>query len=206
MMDVLAVYEKPYDARYPVICLDEKSKQLIDDVRNQQPVQAGKPRRIDFEYKRNGTINLFAAVEPKAGTRHITVTKRRTKNDFATWIRWLVTQPYRNAKKIIMVLDNLNTHTEKAIQETFGTEEAEALLKRIEFHHTPKHASWLNQVEIELAALSTQCLSQRIPTFQDMQHQVAVWQRERNMHRIGINWTFTREKARQKFHLIGNQD
>lgn len=199
-MDVLEVYERPYDSDYPVVCFDEKSKQLLDDVRKGIPTKPGKERRQDYEYKRQGTANLFVSVEPKAKRRSIQVTKRRTKIHFAKEIKRLVTKRYKKAKKVIMVLDNLNTHHEKAIREVLG-QEAEEILKRVEFHHTPNHASWLNMAEIEISALTTQCLGQRIPVFQEMQRQVAAWVRDRNQKGVGINWTFTREKARQKFKV-----
>lgn len=204
-MDVLEVYERPYDPDIPVVCFDEKSKQLLDKVRENLPARPGKERRKDYEYKRHGTVNLFVSVEPKGKKRTIKVTKRRTKVDFAKEIKRLITKTYRKAEKLIMVLDNLNTHREKAIREVLG-EEAEEILKKIEFHYTPKHASWLNMAEIEMSALTTQCLRQMIPTFQGMQRQTAAWVRDRNEKRVGINWTFTRTKARQKFKLNTNQN
>lgn len=205
MMDVLEVYERPYDPDIPVVCFDEKSKQLLDKVRENLPARPGKERRKDYEYKRHGTVNLFVSVEPKGKKRTIKVTKRRTKVDFAKEIKRLITKTYRKAEKLIMVLDNLNTHREKAIREVLG-EEAEEILKKIEFHYTPKHASWLNMAEIEMSALTTQCLRQMIPTFQGMQRQTAAWVRDRNEKRVGINWTFTRTKARQKFKLNTNRN
>lgn len=205
MMDVLEVYERPYDPDYPVICFDEKSTQLLDKVREDLPSKPGRVKRKDYEYRRHGTVNLFVSVEPKARRRTIKVTKRRTKVDFAKEMKRLVTKKYKEAKKLIVVLDNLNTHRKKAIREVLG-EEAEELLKRLEFHYTPKHASWLNMAEIEISALTTQCLKQRIPTFQGMQRQVAAWVRDRNRREVGINWTFTRKKARQKFKLNTNRN
>jgi len=205
MMDVLEVYERPYDPNLPVVCFDEKSKQLLGKTRDDLPVKPGQIKRTDYEYERKGTVNLFVSVEPKGKRRTIKVTKRRTKSHFAKEIKRLLTKTYRNAQKVIMVLDNLNTHREKAIEEILG-EEAEEILKRIEFHYTPNHGSWLNMAEIEIGALTTQCLRQMIPTFQEMQRQTATWVRDRNQKEVGINWTFTREKARQKFKLNTNQD
>lgn len=201
MMDVLEVYEQPYDPKFPVVCVDEKSKQLTAESRPGIPAKPGKVAKQDYEYVRHGTANLFVAVEPKGNRRKVKVTKRRTKVDFVKFIKRLVEYDYRKAEKVILVLDNLNTHFEKSFREVLKTDQAARLLKRIEFHHTPKHASWLNQAEIEIQALSTQCLSQSIPTFRTMQHQVAVWSKERNQNQVGINWKFTRKKAREKFHL-----
>jgi hypothetical protein len=205
MMDILEVYERPYNPNCPVVCFDEKNKQLLGKIREDLPVRPGKARRKDYEYKRNGTVNLFVSVEPKGKKRTIKVTKRRTKVDFAKEIKRLVTKTYKKAQRLIMVLDNLNTHREKAIREVLG-EEAEKILKKIEFHYTPNHASWLNMAEIEISALTTQCLRQMIPTLQETQRQTAAWVKDRNQKEVGINWTFTRTKARQKFKLNTNQD
>lgn len=201
MLDVLEVYERPYDTRFPVVCVDEKSKQLIEESRPGVSVRPGRIAKQDYEYVRHGTVNLFVAVEPKGNCRKVKVTKHRKKVDFVRFIRRLVESNYRKAEKVILVLDNLNTHFEKPFREVLKTDHADRLLQRIEFHHTPKHASWLNQAEIEIQALSTQCLSQSIPTFRTMQHQVAAWTKERNQNQVGINWKFTRNKAREKFHL-----
>lgn len=201
MLDVLEVYERPFDPKFPVICVDEKSKQLIEDSRPGILAKPGCIARQDYEYVRHGTVNLFVAVEPKGNRRKVKVTKHRKKGDFVNFVQRLVEGDYRKAQKVILVLDNLNTHFEKPFREILDPTQADRLLKRIEFHHTPKHASWLNQAEIEIQALSTQCLSQSISTFQTMQHQVAVWTRERNLNKIGINWKFTSKKAREKFHL-----
>jgi len=201
MLDVLKVYERPYDIKFPVVCVDEKSKQLISESRPGLPSKPGQIARQDYEYIRHGTVNLFVAVEPKGNRRRVKVTKRRTKTDFVKFIKRLVEYDYQKAEKVILILDNLNTHFEKSFRECLKPCHAEQLLKRTEFHHTPKHASWLNQAEIEIQALSTQCLSQQISTFQNIQHQIAVWTKERNQERIGINWKFTRQKAREKFRL-----
>lgn len=200
MLDLVEIYERPYDSDYPVVCFDEKSKQLLGNTREPLPVKSGKPKRIDYEYKRNGTINIFVATEPKGKKRYTFVTKHRKKQDFAKTIKVLVAQKYKSAKKLILITDNLNIHNEKTISQILG-DEAKEILSRLEWHYTPKHASWLNMAEIEINALSGQCLRQRIPTFQDMQKQVASWQKDRNKMEVGINWQFTREKAIKKFKL-----
>lgn len=199
MDDVLEVYERPYDPKRPVICLDEKSKQLLDEKRESLRVKRGKPKRYDYEYKRKGTVNLFVGIEPKGKNRNIRVTKRKTKSDFARYVGWLAKKKYKGAEKIVLVLDNLNTYNESSLVEEFGEEEAGRIAEKIEWHYTPNHASWLNMAEIEISAISSQCLSQRIPTFQDMQKQVAAWVRERNRKNVGINWQFTRADAQKKF-------
>lgn len=162
--------------------------------------RSGKPKKIDYEYKRHGTINLFVSIEPKGKKRNITVTKRRTKIDFAKEIKSLINR-YSEAEKIILVLDNLNTHFPKSIKENFSKEEAERILEKIEWHYTPKHASWLNMAEIEINAISTQLLGKEISSFHEMQKHVFAWVNDRNKKQIGINWQFTREKAIDKFDL-----
>lgn len=202
MMNILKVYEKPYDPRYPVVCFDEKSKQLLDKSRKSIKPKIGKLKKVDYEYKRNGTVNIFVAVEPKGKFRTVQITKKRAKTDFAKEITRVAQLPrYRNAEKIHIVLDNLNTHFEKSFYETFSKKEAKKILKRIKFHYTPKHASWLNMAEIEINVLSSQCLNQEIPTFQKMQKHTAKWSKDRNKMNIGINWSFTRKKARIKFKI-----
>jgi transposase len=199
MIDILEVYERPYDPKRPVICFDEKSKQLLGEVRVSLSASKGKAKRQDYEYKRNGTVNLFVTIEPKGKKRWVTVTKRRKKPDFAREIKRLVLGKYKDAEKVVLVVDNLNTHTEKCIRDELAEEEAEKILKKIEWHYTPTHASWLNMAEIEISVLSKQCLGKRTPTFQHMQKQVAAWVRYRNKKNIGITWQFTREKAQEKF-------
>lgn len=194
MDDVLECYERPYDKDEPVVCVDEKSLQLLET-----PRPSGHPDRIDYEYKRNGTCNLFVAVEPKRGRRRVEVTRRRTKGDFALFMQDLVMGTYRSAKRVHVVLDNLNTHNDKALLEGLGEREARRLIKRIEWHHTPKHASWLNAVEGEIGILDRQCLKRRIGTEDVLKTQVAAWQDRRNAERVPIVWTFTRASARQTF-------
>lgn len=200
MEDVLNLYEKPYDSNEPVLCFDEKSKQLIADTRPVQAAKEGKPKRQDYEYKRNGTRNIFVTVEPKGGFREVAVTKRRTKSDFAKEIRRIVDLPrYAKALKIHFVLDNLNTHFEKSLIEAFEKEESERILSRIQFHHTPKHASWLNMAEIEIGILDRQSIKGRIATEAKMKTRIVAWSGARNEEGAKINWKFTVKDARVKF-------
>jgi len=201
MLDILEVYERPYDPQKPVICVDEKLIQLIKDIRTPLSVQAGKAKRVDYEYKSNGTCHLFIAIESKAGKRTVRVTKRRTKKDFSSFIKYLVRHVYKKAKKIILVEDNLNTHNKQSLIESFGEKEGRTLARKIEWHFTPKHASWLDQAEIEIHSLEEQCLDRRIPDFHTMQSEVAACVRRRNRDKCGITWQFTREKAKEKFQI-----
>jgi transposase len=202
MEDVLEVYTRPYDERLPQVCLDEKSKQLVGEVR--EPLAAGpaRPARYDYEYERNGTANLFIVCEPLAGWRHISVTEQRTKLDWAQCIKELVDLHYPGAEKIILVLDNLNTHTPAALYEAFDPAEARRLLEKLEIHYTPKHGSWLNMAEIELSVLARQCLEQRIPDRETLTGEVSAWEDERNAAESSIDWRFTTTDARIKLkHL-----
>jgi len=199
MEHLLALYKKPYNPKQPVVCADEKSKQLLAHKRLPLSASAGKPKRTDYEYKRTGVRNIFVAVEPKAGYRNVSVTKRRTNQDFARFIRQLLMEHYSDVKKLHLVVDNLNTHFEKSFFETFSQTEAKALLKKIKFHYTPKHASWLNMAEIEINVLLSQALKQRIPTEERMAAIVKAWQTGRNRRREKINWKFTVKDARKKF-------
>lgn len=201
MLDVLEVYERPYNPAHPVVCFDEMSKQLLAETRDALPMKSGKVKKYDYEYTRNGTVNLFVAVEPKGKKRRVFVTKHRKKKDFAKVVKKLVTKVYKKAKRIIFVLDNLNTHNKKTLIEILGEKESKKIAKKIEWHYTPKHGSWLNQAEIENHVLSQQCLNRRVATFQTMQHEVAAWVKKRNQKGVGINWQFTREKATAKFQL-----
>lgn len=199
MEHLLELYHKPYNPKEPVVCVDEKSKQLLADKRLPLPPKPGKIKRADYEYKRKGTRNIFVAVEPKAGYRQAEVTKRRTNQDFACFIRQLLTGRYSDVKKLHLVLDNLNTHFGKSFIETYGKQAAAKLLKRIKFHYTPKHASWLNMAEIEINVLSSQALKQRIPTEDRMAAIVKAWQTGRNRRHEKINWKFRVRDARMKF-------
>ncbi len=201
MLDLTEVYGRDHDEKYPVVCFDEKSKQLLEDARQPVLVKEAKSAKYDYEYIRHGTVNLFVAVEPKGEKRYVFVTKHRKKKDFAKVVKKLVTKIYRKAKKIIFVVDNLNIHSKKTLVAVFGEKESKKLNKKIEWHYTPKHASWLNQAELEIHSLSTQCLKRRTPTFQKMQSEVAAWVKDRNEKGVGINWQFTTEKAKEKFKL-----
>ena len=202
MLDVLEVYERPYNPLLPVVCMDEKSKQLLEDTKNRTPLpmRPGKAKRADYEYKRNGTANLFVAVEPKAGKRIVRVTKRRTKKDYASFIKFLVLAVYKKATKVVLVEDNLNTHSKDVLIEALG-EEGRKIADKIEWRFTPKHASWLNQAEIEIHSLEQQCLNRRIADFHTMQSEVAACVKKRNKDKCKINWQFTREEAEKKFNL-----
>lgn len=200
MEDVLALYEKPYQAAEPVVCLDEKPVSLHADVRPPRPLQPGKPLRPDNEYKRCGTANVFGVVEPKAG-RHFTVaTPNRTATQFAEVVNRIVAQ-YPAAETIHLVMDNLNIHCRKSLVDFFGERKGGSLWDRLTVHYTPKHGSWLNQAEIELSLYSRQCLGKRrIPDLDTLQRETRAWNRKTDRRRTKINWQFTRKKARKAFH------
>ena len=200
MEDVLDLYEEPRDEKRPVVCFDEMPYQMVEEKRAPLAPEPGKPERYDYEYKRMGTANLFVVFEPKKGWRHIDVTERRTASDFAAQMRKLADEHYKEAEKIRVVMDNLNTHTPAALYEAFEPEEARRILRRLEFHYTPKHGSWLNQVEIELSVLSKQCLSgrRRIPDVETLAWEVWAWEGGRNERRSTVEWRFTAEEAREK--------
>ncbi len=202
MEDVLDVYHRPYDARFPQLCMDEGSKQLLSDKREGTAMQPGTPERVDNEYERHGTMSVFVAVEPLAGKRVIQVSKRRTKKDWAYFLRELIDVQYPEAEKIVLVMDNLNTHSPASFYEAFEPEEARRLTEKLEIHYTPKHGSWLNMAEIELSVLARQCLAGRIPTLEQAQHQVATWQEQRDQMQATIDWRFSSADARIKLkHL-----
>lgn len=200
--DVLEVYTRPYDPKRPVVCLDEASKQLVADVTPPLPLQPGQPCRVDYEYERCGTANLFMVFEPLAGQRRVTVTERRTAVDFAHQIRVLVDALYPTAEKVVLVLDNLNTHGPAALYEAFEPAEARRLLERLEIHHTPKHASWLNMAETELSVLARQCLDRRIAEREILVAEVAAWQEKRNAAVVKVDWQFTTADARIKLKRL----
>lgn len=202
MEDVLEVYTRPYDERYPQVGVDEMSRQLISETRVPLPVQPGQPACYDYEYERHGTCNLFVASEPLVGKRYLKVTEHRTKQDFAQFIRDLVDVYYPSAEKIILVMDNLNTHTPAALYEAFPAAEARRLVEKLEIHYTPKHGSWLNMAEIELSVLSRQCLDRRIGKQAELEREVAAWQARRNAQRVRINWRFTTADARIKLRRL----
>lgn len=199
MEHILDLYQRPYKPRRPLVCFDEKSVQLLADVRATLGLQSGKVRRQDYEYKRKGTRNLFLFVEPFAGFRHVLVTKRRTKQDFAFAMRYLVDVLFPDVECIDVVMDNLNTHHYHSLVEFFGKTEADRIMSRLEFHFTPAHASWLNMAEIELSVLSKQCLSKRIPDEWNLGLEIVAWEKARNDHEAKIRWNFTVDEARKVF-------
>lgn len=198
MYDLLNLYRRPFRPQEPVICLDEKSKQLLRDARTTLPAKPGAPEKQDYEYVRAGTCNLFVAVEPKGCRRTVVVTKRRTKIDFVAFVRYLLEKVYAKARRVHLVLDNLNTHFRKTFEEVLGKKAARQLLRRVVFHYTPKHASWLNMAEIEIGVLDRQCLNRRILSIDALSSEVDAWQARRNAERQGITWTFTRQDADRK--------
>jgi hypothetical protein len=202
MEDVLEVYTQPYDPKRPQVCMDETSKQLLDDVLEPLPMQPGHPQRNDYEYEREGVANLFMFVEPLMGQRHVKVTDRRTKRDWAHAMRELSDDHYPDADVIVVVMDNLNTHSPASFYEAFEPQEARRLVERFEFHFTPKHGSWLNMAEIELSALGRQCLAGRIPDKASLITEVSAWEEERNASVVKVHWRFTTADARIKLaHL-----
>ncbi len=202
MEDVLAVYELPYDADYPVVCMDETCKQLIGDVREPIVCAPGRPARIDHEYVRNGVAEVFLEVEPLVGKRHVAATEHRTKKDWAWWIKKMLDERYPDAIRIRLILDNLNTHCPASLYEVFPPQEARRLAERIEIHYTPRHGSWLNMAEIELSALNGQCLDRRIPDLVTMQSCIAAWENDRNNRQPAIHWHFSTSDARIKLNHL----
>lgn len=202
MEDLLDLNAEPYDPARPKVNFDETNKQLIKETRTPLPPQVGQVAKYDYEYERNGTANLFLFVEPQAGWRHVAVTAQRTKVDFAHQMRWLVDERYPHAKLIRLTLDNLNTHQPSALYETFAPEEARRILKKLEFHYTPKHASWLNMAEIELSVLQGQCLDRRIPDQATLVNEVAAWEKKRNEQQATIDWRFSVDDAREKMKRL----
>ena len=198
MNDLLDLYARPFRASEPVVCLDEKSKQLLKDSRPPLPIKPGRPVRLDYEYVRAGTCNLFVAVEPKGGRRTVTITDRRAKPDFVAFVRYLLEHVYAKSRRVHLVLDNLNTHFRKCFEEVLGVKEAKSLLRRVVFHYTPKHASWLNMAEIEIGILDRQCLDRRLPDRAILAAEVNAWQSRRNTEKRGIEWRFTRQDADEK--------
>jgi hypothetical protein len=202
MEDVLDVYHRPYDENRPLVCLDEASKQLIGEVIEPIPAEPGQPERFDYEYVRNGTANLFLISEPLLGWRAVHVTERRTAVDFAEVVRWLVEEVHAEAEKVVLVMDNLNTHKLASLYEAFPPERARRIAEKLEIHHTPKHGSWLNMAEIELSVLARQCLARRIETREELGRAVAAWEEERNERGDEIRWRFTTAEARIKLRRL----
>lgn len=202
MEGVLELYSRPYDPQEPVVCFDERPVQLVSETRVPLPVEPGKPKRYDYEYKREGTCNLFAFFQPLQGWRQIKVTERRTSEDFALCMQYLVDVLFPEAAQIHLVLDNLNTHTPAALYQTFLPQEALRILSKLEFHYTPKHGSWLNMVELEFSVLSRQCLERRIPSITELRQETEAWQHQRNQNRATVNWRFSTVDARTRFERL----
>ena len=202
MEDILDLCEEPYNPAFPCICFDEKSYQLIGETAVPLPAAPGRPLRYDYEYERNGTANLFVIFEPAAGQRRIVVTQQRTKADFADMMKLVTDEFCPDAEKIRIVMDNLNTHNQYALYERFEPEEARRILRRLEFHYTPKHASWLNMAEIEISVLSGQCLSRRIADEETLKRELSAWEKERNGKSAKVRWRFTNADARVRLRRL----
>jgi len=202
MEDVLEVYHRPCDPCFPVICMDEASKQLVGEVRQPLPMRPGQPLRYDSEYERLGTCNIFMFVEPLRGYRHVRVTERRTRVDWAFALRDLLDEKYQAAERVVLVMDNLNTHSPASFYEAFVPSEARRLTERLEIHYTPKHGSWLNIAECELSVLGRQCLARRIDDGQRLADEAAAWEKDRNLRATKVNWQFTTANARIKLRRL----
>ena len=202
MEDVLEVYTRPHDPARPLVCLDETSKQLVAETRTPLPMLPGQPARHDYEYERNGTANLFMLFAPLEGWRHVEVTERRTAIDYANILKDLSDTHFPQADKIVLVQDNLNTHSSASLSEAFAPDEARRLVERFEWHFTPKHGSWLDMAESELAVLSGQCLDRRIPNRQMLEREVEAWLKRRNTHNAKADWRFTTADARIKLKSL----
>jgi len=202
MEDVLAACTRPYDPRHPQVCLDETSRQLLAEVTPPRPVAPGRPAREDYEYQRQGVCNVFLVCEPLRGWRHVTVSARRTRIDWAHCIKDLVDVCYPDAEQVVLVQDNLSTHTPASLYEAFEPAEARRLAERFEWHHTPKHGSWLNVAEIELSVLARQCLDRRIESDEELRREVEAWEEDRNERGVEVKWQFTTADARIKLQRL----
>lgn len=202
MEDILDLYAEEHDPERPQVCFDEMPYQLIKEKRTPLPAKPGQPHRFDYEYERGGTRNLFAFFEPHGGWRHVEVTERRTKKDFAHQMKALVDEYYPKAKKIRLVMDNLNTHTPSALYETLPAAEARRILSKLELHYTPKHGSWLNMVEAEFSVLANQCTGRRIGDERTLKSEIAAWEWERNERKATVQWRFTAQDAREKLERL----
>lgn len=202
MEDVLEVYKRPYDPKRPVVCLDETSKQLIGEVATPVPAAPGQVAHYDYEYVRNGVANIFMIFEPLAGQRDVAVTERRTKKDYAQCLRKIADEMYPEAEQIVLVQDNLNTHSPASLYEAFAPGEAKRLADRFQFHYTPKHGSWLDMAEIELGILGRQCLSRRIANMDDLRRETAAWEARRDQSARKADWQFTTDNARIKLKRL----
>jgi hypothetical protein len=202
MEDVLDVYKRPYDPKRPQVCFDERPKQLIDEARLPVLMSPGKPRRYDYEYRRNGVSNVFMMFEPLAGKRHLKVTEHRTKKDWAYCIRHLVDNIYPDAEGIVLVMDNLNIHKKASLYEAFQPAEAKRIADKLEIHNTPKHGSWLNMAEIEMSVLSRQCLAERMSNIDRLESEAMAWAKQRNAKEVRVDWRFTTDDARIKLKRL----
>lgn len=202
MEDVLDVYKRPYDPKRPQVCFDERPKQLVAEVRVPLARRLGRPARYDYEYKRNSVANIFMMFEPLAGKRHVKVTERRTKKDWAECIRQLVDEIYLQAEQIVLVMDNLNTHTKASLYEAFEPAEAKRIADKLEIHHTPKHGSWLNMAEIEISVMSRQCLADRMGNVERLEDEALAWAEKRNGKQAKVDWRFTTADARIKLKKL----
>lgn len=202
MEDILDVYERPYNAKFPVVCMDESSIQLIGEVREPVPAAPGHCELVDDEYVRKGVASIFLAVEPLGGQRQVRITEQRTRRDWAHFIKEILDRDYSDAEKVVLVMDNLNTHNTASLYAAFSAEEARRLAQRLEIHHTPKHGSWLNIAEIELSALKRQCLAGRIDCIERMRTQVQAWNEDRNNRQSQVDWRFTTKDARIKLKRL----
>jgi transposase len=202
MEDVLDVYHRPYDEKRPLVCIDEQPVQLVSETRVPLPARPGTPARHDYEYKREGTANLFMVFEPLLGWRHVMPTERRTARDFAEVLRYLAEDLHPDAERLVLVTDNLNTHTPACLYEAFDPARARRIAARLEWHYTPRHGSWLNMAEIEFAALSNQCLNRRIGSLARLKREVAAWDDDRNERMVGVSWRFTTLDARVKLRSL----
>ena len=202
MEDVLDIYELPYDEKYPVVCMDEKPYQLLGESREPLPMIPGSDRKIDSEYVRNGTVSIFVFVEPLGGVHHVSVQEHRTAVDWAEEIKYLVDVMYPDAKKIILVMDNLNTHKPSSLYKRYSPEEARRIIKKLEIHYTPKHGSWLDVAEIELNVMTRQCLNRRISDIEQLRRELSAWEIERNILAAKVNWHFRTNDARIKLSSL----
>lgn len=202
MEDVLDVYQQPYDADCPVICMDEKPYQLLDEARKPIPMKPAEPERRDSEYVRNGTCCIFIFTEPLSGWRHVTVREQRTRIEWAEQIRELLDVYYKDVPKVKLVMDNLNTHSTASLYQAFDPQTANRLAKRLEIHYTPKHGSWLNIAEIELSVMTRQCLDRRIPSISELASELTEWEQNRNNIQKGVDWQFTTDDARIKLKRL----
>lgn len=202
MEDVLDLYAQPYDPKQPVVCFDERPYQLLGEAWEPMAPKPGKPARVDYEYQRRGTCALAVAFQPLMGWRHVEVAAHRGNQEFAHWMQALVDQHFPEAERIRVVLDNLSTHTPAALYQHLAPEEARRLTRKLEFHYTPKHGSWLNMVEIELSVLSRQCLNRRLPDQAAVEREVAAWETARNAQEATVSWRFTTQQARTKLHRL----